>query len=90
MRQGEPGSLWGWLTTAVDRSDRFLWGADGSVSLLTLLRGSSLAGQLGEFREGRAIPDLQRLAGFDTNTSEDGPFGRTRMRLVALAREALH
>jgi acyl-coenzyme A synthetase/AMP-(fatty) acid ligase len=54
MRQGEPGSLWGWLTAAVDRSDRFLWGADGSAALLALLRGSSLGGQLGELR-GRSV-----------------------------------
>jgi acyl-coenzyme A synthetase/AMP-(fatty) acid ligase len=54
MRQGEPGSLWGWLTAAVDRSDRFLWGADGSAALLGLLRGSCFGGQLGELR-GRSV-----------------------------------
>lgn len=45
--------------------------------------------QLGEFREARAVADLKRLAGFDPAASEEGPFGRTRRRLVALAQEAL-
>jgi non-ribosomal peptide synthetase component F len=54
MRQGEPGSLWGWLTTAVDRSDRFLWGANGSAALLDLHHGSSLAGRLSDLR-GRLV-----------------------------------
>jgi hypothetical protein len=45
--------------------------------------------QLGEFREFRAVPDLQRLAAFDPAAAESGPFGRTRERLVVVAREAL-
>lgn len=45
--------------------------------------------QLGEFREARAIEHLRRIASFDTVTTEDGPFGRTRQNLVEAAREAL-
>jgi len=45
--------------------------------------------QLGEFRETKAIPQLQRLASFDPAASETGPFGRTRSILVSLAEEAL-
>jgi hypothetical protein len=45
--------------------------------------------QLGEFREVRAIGELQRIASFDPDASEPGPFGRTRQRLVELAQEAL-
>ena len=45
--------------------------------------------QLGEFRERKAIPQLQRLASFDPAASETGPFGRTRSVLVSLAEEAL-
>jgi acyl-CoA synthetase (AMP-forming)/AMP-acid ligase II len=54
MPQGEHGSLWDWLTTAVDRSDRFLWGADRSAALLELRRGSSLGGRLSDLR-GRSV-----------------------------------
>jgi hypothetical protein len=45
--------------------------------------------QLGEFREMKAIPQLQRLASFDPDASERGPFGQTRRILVVLAEEAL-
>jgi len=45
--------------------------------------------QLGEFRELRAVAELHRVASFDPNTAEDGPFRRTRHELVTLAREAL-
>ena len=45
--------------------------------------------QLGEFREMKAIPQLQRLALFNPDASETGPFGRTRRILVSLAEEAL-
>lgn len=45
--------------------------------------------QLGEFGERRAVAELQRIASFDPNAAEDGPFRRTRYELVALAREAL-
>jgi hypothetical protein len=45
--------------------------------------------QLGEFQEKRAVAELQRIASFDPNASEEGPFGRTRHRLVALAQDAL-
>jgi len=54
LRQGKPGSLWHWLSTAVDRSDRCLWGAHGSAALLELLRSSSLAGRLSDLR-GRSV-----------------------------------
>jgi hypothetical protein len=45
--------------------------------------------QLGEFSESRAAEALRRIAAFDPNSAETGPFGRTRQRLVGLAREAL-
>jgi hypothetical protein len=45
--------------------------------------------QLGEFKESRAAEALRRVASFDPNSVEAGPFGRTRQRLVQLAREAL-
>jgi hypothetical protein len=45
--------------------------------------------QLGEFREERAVPDLERLARFNPHAAEPGPFGRNRQGLVALARKAL-
>jgi hypothetical protein len=44
--------------------------------------------QLGEFREARAVPDLQRIAAFPPDTPA-GRFGRTRASLVAAAEEAL-
>ena len=45
--------------------------------------------QLGEFKESRAAKALRRVASFDPNSVEAGPFGRTRQRLVQLALEAL-
>ena len=45
--------------------------------------------QLGEFRETRAVEGLRRIASFDPNSAEAGPFGRTRQSLVQLAAEAL-
>lgn len=45
--------------------------------------------QLGEFRERRAIPDLQRIAAFDPETIGGSPLPRDRSKTVNLAREAL-
>ena len=45
--------------------------------------------QLGEFRESRAIRQLQRIVSFRPDTTEAGPFGRSRQSLVQLAEEAL-
>ena len=45
--------------------------------------------QLGEFRESRAIRQLQRIASFRPDITEAGPFSRTRQNLVQLAGEAL-
>lgn len=45
--------------------------------------------QLGEFREKRAVADMDRIARFDPAKSTGAPFNRTRERLVALAQEAL-
>ena len=45
--------------------------------------------QLGEFREPRAVERLRRIASFQPDFTEAGPFGRTRQSLVRLAREAL-
>jgi hypothetical protein len=45
--------------------------------------------QLGEFKESRGADALRRVASFDPNSAEAGPFGRTRRGLVQLAREAL-
>jgi hypothetical protein len=44
--------------------------------------------QLGEFREGRAVEELRRIAAFLPEASA-GRFGRTRESLVAVAKEAL-
>jgi hypothetical protein len=44
--------------------------------------------QLGEFREGRAVDELRRIAAFSPEASA-GRFGRTRESLVAAAQEAL-
>ena len=44
--------------------------------------------QLGEFREARAVPELQRIAAFAPELTA-GPFGRTRASLVGAARDAL-
>jgi hypothetical protein len=45
--------------------------------------------QLGEFQESRATSELNRIATFDPESAERGPFGRTREGLVRLAQEAL-
>lgn len=45
--------------------------------------------QLGEFREVRAVKQLQRIASFPPESAEAGPFGRTRSNLLQLAKEAL-
>ena len=45
--------------------------------------------QLGEFREERAVEQLQRIGSFQPDSAENGPFGRTRQGLVKLAQEAL-
>lgn len=45
--------------------------------------------QLGEFKESRATEGLQRVASFDPDSAEAGPFGRTRQSLVQVARAAL-
>ena len=45
--------------------------------------------QLGEFKEARAVERLRQVASFQSDSTEAGPFGRTRQSLVRLAREAL-
>jgi hypothetical protein len=45
--------------------------------------------QAGEFRDARAIPDLERIARFDPAATTGAPFNRTRGPLVQMAREAL-
>ncbi|MEK6249116.1 MAG: hypothetical protein N2C12_13110, partial [Planctomycetales bacterium] len=45
--------------------------------------------QLGEFREARAVDQLNFIASFDPSSTGRGLIGRTREELVALAREAL-
>jgi hypothetical protein len=45
--------------------------------------------QLGEFRERRAVDDLERIAAFDPEARSTGAVARTRHWLVELAREAL-
>jgi len=45
--------------------------------------------QLGDFREKRAVADLERVARFNPAKSTGEPFKRTRGRLVKLAKEAL-
>jgi hypothetical protein len=47
-----------------------------------------LVWQLGEFRESRAVPDLERILAFPPEIAS-GHFGRTRASLVAAARQAL-
>jgi hypothetical protein len=44
--------------------------------------------QLGEFREGRALPGLERIAAFSASASNSA-FGRTRASLVVVAGEAI-
>ena len=50
MPHTDGGSLWSTLSAAGHRSDRALWGADASVTLSDLVRGSSLGGRLEELR----------------------------------------
>ncbi len=45
--------------------------------------------QLGEFKESRAVGALRRIASFNPFSTEVGPFGRTRLSLVNLAKEVL-
>ena len=45
--------------------------------------------QLGEFREERALSDLQRIAGFEPGPVSSDPYGRTRDTLIASARLAI-
>ena len=45
--------------------------------------------QLGEFRERRAISDLERIAAFDPDSKAPGAFDRTRASTVQLAKQAL-
>jgi hypothetical protein len=45
--------------------------------------------QLGEFREARALPALERIAAFDPGTGAEDPLGRTRERLAEAARAAM-
>ena len=45
--------------------------------------------QVGEFREACALPDLERIAGFDPALTAGAPFHRTRGTLVSNARDAI-
>src|SRR5579872_1732985 len=45
--------------------------------------------QVGEFREQRAIEQLERIALFDPDTQSNEPLPRTRKKTVVLAKEAL-
>src|SRR5881296_3902082 len=54
MPQNDRGSLWNAVSAAGHLSDRFLWGADASVSLGDLALGSSLGGRVEELR-GRSV-----------------------------------
>jgi hypothetical protein len=45
--------------------------------------------QLGEFREKRALGELERIAGFNCKASTGRPFQRTRHLLVAAAKDAI-
>ena len=54
MPQNSWGALWDSLSATGQRPDRFLWGADASVTLGDLARGSSLGGRLEELR-GRSV-----------------------------------
>ena len=56
---------------------------------LGIYRDEIVVWQLGEFREARAVEGLNRIANFDSAAQEMGPFGRTRRKLVAVAKEAL-
>ena len=54
MPQSNQGSLWSRSSAAGRLSERSLWGADGSVALGDLARGSSLGGRLEELA-GRCV-----------------------------------
>src|SRR5260370_39834705 len=54
MPQSNQGSLWSRSSAAGPLSERSLWGADGSVALGDLVRGSSLGGRLEELA-GRCV-----------------------------------
>jgi hypothetical protein len=54
-----------------------------------IYRDEMVVWQLGEFRETRAVEELQRIAHFDPEAHEAGPFGRTRRKLIATAKDAL-
>ncbi len=54
-----------------------------------IYRDEVVVWQLGEFREPRAIRDLERIADFDPNSSTGKPIHRSRHSLVEAAREAL-
>jgi hypothetical protein len=45
--------------------------------------------QLGELRETRAVEQLKRIASFNPDAKESGPFDRTREALMQIAKEAL-
>ena len=45
--------------------------------------------QLGEFRERRAVPDLERIVAFDPSAKAPGPFERHRETTIDVAKEAL-
>ena len=54
MPHVDGGSLWSSLSAAGHLSERALWGADASVTLGDLVRGSSLSGRL-ELLRGRSV-----------------------------------
>src|SRR3989441_2080653 len=54
MPQNDRGSLWNAVSAAAHLADRFLWGADASITLGDLARGSSLGGRVEELR-GRSV-----------------------------------
>src|SRR3989441_7187547 len=54
MPQSDRGSLWNAVSAAGHLSDRLLWGASASVTLVDLARGSSLGGRVEELR-GRSV-----------------------------------
>jgi hypothetical protein len=54
-----------------------------------IYRDEMVVWQLGEFREARAVEGLRRVADFNPEAHEAGPFGRSRRKLVAIAEDAL-
>lgn len=54
-----------------------------------IYRDEMIVGQLGEFRERRAIRDLERIANFDPRASTGEPLRRSRGPLVEIAEGAL-